>query len=130
MLRLTERGEATGIASNLALYTCQYKCRCATDPLPPKAHETLVQLQNDVPSSVSISRRQLFELLVNALRYAIDRSTYVTIEVADAVREHWSVLSLQERQVIYRDVCQGVVDEVADTKTVWQPLKQWIEAVP
>jgi hypothetical protein len=81
-------------------------------------------------SKVSVSRRQLFELLVSALRYAISRSTYVTTEVADAVREHWSVLSLQERQVIYRDVCQGVVDEVADTQTVWQPLKRWIEAVP
>lgn len=77
---------------------------------------------------VAISRRQLFELLANALRYAIDRSTYVTDEVAAAIREHWSALATQERQVIYRDVCKGVADEVADARTVWQPLKAWIEA--
>jgi hypothetical protein len=122
MLRLIERGEATGISSNLALYACQYKHYCATDP--SGSRETPVT----EPSTVLISRRQLFELLINALRYAIGRSTYVTTEVADAVREHWRTLSPQERQMIYQDVCQAVAEAVADTQTVWQPLKRWIEA--
>jgi hypothetical protein len=73
-----------------------------------------------------INERQLACLLTCALRYAVDRATYVTDEVATAIREHWHALSDQERAVLERDVSYAVQANYADSESVWKPLLQWM----
>jgi hypothetical protein len=73
----------------------------------------------------TVDHAQLYALLVNALRYAFGRNTYVVDEMCDAIRQWWPVLRGAERSVVLRDIER----HIGDCGDAWKPRAEWTALV-
>ena len=68
------------------------------------------------------------QMLVSAVRYALGRSTSITLSTADSVRKAWPQLSLGARGVILRDIDRALDDAKATGTTVGMDMdhRTWV----
>lgn len=78
--------------------------------------------------------RDLKDILICALRYALGRKTYITSLVADYIMEHKELIDDRVKQVMLKDLewyfhlweAGKQIDDKCDYET-WYHFKKWLE---
>lgn len=69
-------------------------------------------------------------IVVCALRYCVGRTSYMPSLVVDWVKRHWSQISINDRNVIRRDLNQALQNQYlghdCDVRT-WHDFHEWMK---
>lgn len=94
--------------------------------------------------TISVNHRTFQTLAIQSVRYCIGRMTYAVSDCADFIRQHWQDLSQNTKNVIIRDLDEGLElheDNVRDGREfcylghdcdyrTWKRLREWINTQP
>lgn len=85
----------------------------------------------------SVDHIDLNSLIINATRYAIGRSSYVTYEMADIIKKYANDLTQPERSLIIRDINREIEYAEKEGKTlgmdmdhrIWKDTVAFLEKI-
>ena len=68
-------------------------------------------------------------LIIGAFRYALGRSTYVTLETAQWLIKHWGEIDKNTQELVIRETMQALEEDRAGMdcdKTAWKMLLDYV----